>query len=116
MSKKLKISKLLNTIILKNCKTVLFSSIDDIVFIKSDDVYVKVYNPKESELVTGSLKEIEKELPKNFIRSHKSYIINIKMINEINTTVPGKYCAVMRSGYKIPVTGKAYKKILAIFG
>jgi DNA-binding LytR/AlgR family response regulator len=127
MSKKLKISKLLNRIMLINCKTILFSSIDDIVFIKSDDVYVQVFNPQGSELIKGTLKKIIKLLPKYFIHSHKSYIINAKHIVRIDISKPCKYTAVMdieevtakdnkiKEPVQIPITKKAYKKLEDMF-
>jgi DNA-binding LytR/AlgR family response regulator len=115
MSKKLKISKLLNRIMLINCKNDLFSNIDDIVFIKSDDVYVNVYNPQETELILGSLRNIIKELPEYFIRCHQSYIINIKKLITINKCEPGKYTAIMDNKISVPLTCEAYKKIQAVF-
>lgn len=48
----------------------------DILFIKSDGVYVEIHTHKGSIVQRKLLKEIIAELPENFIRIHRSYLIN----------------------------------------
>ncbi|MFC1898567.1 LytTR family transcriptional regulator DNA-binding domain-containing protein, partial [Candidatus Cloacimonadota bacterium] len=80
MGKKLKISKQLNSIIIIDGNTHIFCKINEIVLIKSDKDYIRIYNPEASCLILGTLNRICEELPNYFIRAHKSYIINIKKI------------------------------------
>lgn len=56
---------------------------DDINFIRRDGMKL-VYNTKNKEFETySSFNKIKENLPKSFIRCHKSYIVNINNINNI---------------------------------
>jgi DNA-binding LytR/AlgR family response regulator len=49
--------------------------------------YIKVHTDTETILTLDRLVQYEKKLPEsNFIRIHKSYIINIRKVKEIETT------------------------------
>lgn len=76
---------------------------DDIVFIKSDHVYLELnILENQKELIRASFNEIQSKLPNTFIRVHKSYIINENFIN----TIDKKELLINNS---IPI-GKIYKK------
>lgn len=53
----------------------------DIVFIESLDNYVKVHTINFSIICYESLSNLVKQLPNDFIRIHRSYIINISKID-----------------------------------
>lgn len=57
----------------------------DILFIKSDHVYLEIHTLKNKYLVRASFKEYTEKLPSDqFYRVHKSYMININQISVIN--------------------------------
>lgn len=88
-------------IILKNkSKVVLF----DLFYIRSDDHYLELTKKNTKETIRGSLKDIAEQLPPNFYRCHKSYIVNTNFIK--NTTAKG---IIMQNNYVIPMS-KSYKK------
>lgn len=71
-----------NHIVLKD-KTKVY--ISDLMYIKSEDHYLRIYtNDTKSAFVRGKLSQIKEELPPNFIQSHRSYIINSNFIKQIN--------------------------------
>ena len=49
---------------------------NDILYIKSDDVYVDIHTHNGIVVQRKLLKEIAEELPENFVRVHRSYIVN----------------------------------------
>lgn len=59
--------------------------IADIKYIKSESNYLSFYFNDQKVMTLMSLKEIEEKLPENFMRIHRSYIINIKYIDYIST-------------------------------
>ena len=63
-----------NTIINENC----------INFIKRDGMKLVFYTDTRTYETYSSFNKISNELPNNFIRCHKSYIVNINKINNIN--------------------------------
>ena len=115
MGKKLKISKQLNSVIIINNNTHSFSKINDIIIIKSEDEYIRIYNPKKSCLILGTLSKIINELPNYFIKSHRSNIINITKIKEIKTITKKRYTAIMINNMEIPLIKSALIKIKAFF-
>lgn len=58
----------------------------DILYIKSDNVYIEIYTKDKTYVVRSTLKDFLKKLPKNdFCRTSKSYIINIKHVQALNS-------------------------------
>jgi DNA-binding LytR/AlgR family response regulator len=59
----------------------------EIIYIKSEHVYLDfILKDKKNQIVRGSLNEIIEKLPLNFIRIHRSYIINLDFIQKIETS------------------------------
>jgi len=72
-----------NHIILKD-KTKVY--IADLMYIKSDDHYLNIFlSDSKNHFVRGKLNAITEELPPNFIRCHRSYIVNRNFIKQINS-------------------------------
>ena len=59
--------------------------INDIYFIKSDNIYIEVFTKNDEKfLIRNTLKEFIKNLPSNFFKCNKSYIVNTYEINSFN--------------------------------
>lgn len=56
----------------------------DIGYIKANDNYVEVFTSEKFWLVRSTIKKIEETLPKNFVRIHRSYLINMDQIQKIS--------------------------------
>lgn len=115
MRKNLEISECLNIFIMKDKGIQIFCKISEIVFIKSEGDYIRIYNPKPSCLIIGTLKKISQQLPDYFILSHKSYIINIKRIKKCKKIIKNKYCLIMDNNMEIPLAKTAITKINVFF-
>lgn len=61
--------------------------IKDIRIIESRADYVYIKTKTQNYITKSTLKNIEKKLPENFFRTHKSFIVNIDYIGEINNGV-----------------------------
>ena len=75
----------------------------DILFIKSDGVYIEIHTKKEKIIQRKLLKEILEELPSNFARVHRSFVINEHYIEEQS------YSTIKINGVEIPIS-RNYKK------
>jgi DNA-binding LytR/AlgR family response regulator len=75
-------------------------SIDQILFVKGDGAYIEIHTKAGMTLQRKLLKEIEKELPDNFIRIHRSYLVNKNYIDH-RTTV-----SISINNLSIPVSRK----------
>lgn len=82
-------------------------ALSDVLFIKAENEYVDYYlKNKQKILILGALKNLEEELQdSNFIRIHRSYIVNLDAIEYIE----GNQISV--GNHKIPVS-ETYKKTL----
>ncbi len=72
-----------NHIVLKD-KTKVY--ITDLMYIQSDDHYLKVFTQDgKNRFVRGKLSQLKEELPPNFIQCHRSYIVNRNFIKQIHS-------------------------------
>ena len=75
-----------NAIFLKTEYKVVRLSISDIRYVEGMSEYLKIHvegQPKPL-IVLLSMKKLEERLPNSFMRIHRSYIINLKKIQEVN--------------------------------
>lgn len=76
-----------NQITIKNTEGHYFLNIESIYYLEAEGNTCKIFREDNPVmLVTKTLKEIEAILPPDFIRIHKSFIINRKYLKMMNTT------------------------------
>ena len=94
-----------NTLFLKTDYRIIKVSIPDIVYIEGMSEYLKVWIDGEAKPIITllSMKKIEERLPDYFMRIHRSYIINLAKIQEVN-----KNRVIMGPDVYLPV-GDLYK-------
>ena len=95
-----------NTLFLKTDYRIIKVSISDIVYIEGMSEYLKVWIDGEAKPIITllSMKKIEERLPDYFMRIHRSYIINLTKIQEVN-----KNRVIMGPDVYLPV-GDLYKE------
>lgn len=76
---------------------------DDIFYIESIKDYVNIKTESQEYIVLDTLKSLENQLPENFVRVHKSFIINLDKIDKID--VKNVFLSL---GKEIPI-GETYK-------
>ncbi|SNS36362.1 two component transcriptional regulator, LytTR family [Belliella buryatensis] len=58
----------------------------DILFLKADGLYTKVFTKTKTYVIRDILKDVLGDLPtSSFVRVHKSYLVNIKHISSFNS-------------------------------
>ncbi|MBI9035365.1 MAG: response regulator [Bacteroidales bacterium] len=78
----------------------------DILYAKSDHVYVEIYtNDKKRHLIRSSMNNFIENLPSHFFRVHRSYTINLDHLEAINSLY------VIMKDHKIPI-GTNYRNQL----
>ncbi|MGV7106577.1 LytTR family transcriptional regulator DNA-binding domain-containing protein [Flavobacterium sp. U410] len=60
--------------------------LNELMYIKSEDHYLQLVTTGKNQFVRGKLSEIIEQLPPNFTKCHRSYIINKNFISQINKT------------------------------
>jgi len=74
---------------------IIFSEIE---YLKADGNYVEVYSNNKKHLLRITFEEFLQSLPDNFVRTHRSYAINCKLIKAVNSA----YVEV--GTYKVPLS------------
>ena len=94
-----------DTLFLKTESRIVKVNISDIRYVEAMSEYLKVYLQGEAKPIVTllSLKKMEERLPDNFMRIHRSYIVNLNMIQEVN-----KNRIIMDSDTYLPI-GDLYK-------
>lgn len=90
------------TIFLKNKYNYSRLDIKDILWLKSDGNYLEIYLHERKELVRATLTSFLENLTDDFIRTHKSYAINLNFLSNVEAS----FVEVM--GSKIPLS-KTYR-------
>ena len=95
-----------DTIFLKTEYRIVKVSISDIRYVEAMSEYLKVYLESEPKPIITllSMKKMEERLPDYFMRIHRSYIINLTKIQEVN-----KNRVIMDSDTYLPI-GDMYKE------
>jgi two-component system LytT family response regulator len=81
----------------------IFVDLNDIDWIGASDNYVRVNAGAESYLVRESIGRLSAHLDRErFVRIHRSVIVNIRRIKELQSCNAGEYIAVLKNGKKLP--------------
>ena len=76
----------------KSGSKILFLQLNDICFFKASEKYVEAFTIEKKYLLSRSLSELEAELSlKDFVRVHRSYIVNMNHIKQVERTDNGEY-------------------------
>ncbi len=95
-----------HTIFLKTDYRIVNVNIPDIRYVEAMSEYLKVWLDNQSKPIITllSMKKMEENLPNYFMRIHRSYIINLKKIQEVN-----KNRVIMDENTYLPI-GDMYKE------
>jgi two-component system, LytTR family, response regulator len=75
---------------------------DDLILLKAEANYVEFVSTDSSVLSLGSIGKLEQQLPPEFIRAHRSYIVNVRHITKVEgyTLFLGKHSVPVGESYR----------------
>jgi two-component system LytT family response regulator len=104
-------------IVVKTAGKIKIIPIPDILYLEAADDYVKIYTKEGSFLKNKTMSFFESALPQNqFVRTHRSYIINVQEITRIDPYEKENHLAILKSGARIPVSKNGYGKLKEVLG
>jgi len=104
-------------IVIKDGSKIKIIPIQDVHYLEAADDFVKVFTKEGYFLKNKTMSHFEQVLdPAQFVRSHRSYIINLQQITRIDPYEKDNHVAILRSGAKVPVSRTGYPKLKAILG
>lgn len=104
-------------IVVKHSGKILIIPVAEVEYLEAADDYVKVYSKGSSWLKNKTMGYFEKALnPSMFVRTHRSYIINVQQINRIDPYEKDSHLVLLKSGAKVPVSKSGYAKLKSLLG
>lgn len=105
----------LERILVKNSKKNIFVDVSRIEWIESSGNYIKLHLPNTTHLIRSSLKNLQSKLnPLHFVRIHRSHIVNIKKVKEIEPWFSGDSKIILKNGKTLKMS-RNYKENLDKF-
>jgi two-component system LytT family response regulator len=107
-------STFIDRVVVKDRHKIHIITTDKIRYIESLDDYVMIYTPDGRHMKQKTMKYFETYLdPKNFIRIHRSYIVQVDHIAEIQQYEKESYIVILKdtNKTKLKVSKTGYKKI-----
>jgi len=104
-------------IVVKNGSKIKIIPVHDVFYLEAADDYVKIHTAEGYFLKNKTMNHFEQVLDKSqFVRSHRSYIVNVQQITRIDPYEKDGHVAVLRSNAKVPVSRGGYGKLKDVLG
>ena len=79
-------------------------NVQHVVRFEGSDDYVTIHTAERQLLATLKLADLERMLPSNFVRIHRSHIVNLAMVESFATEEGARYTVVLRDRTRIGVS------------
>lgn len=89
----------------------------DILYLEAYDDYVKIHTAENVFVKKKTMSYFEQAFnPKQFVRVHRSFIIQVNQINKMEASDKETMIAILKNGTKIPLSKTGYPKLKAVLG
>jgi two-component system LytT family response regulator len=104
-------------IVVKNGSKIKIIPVHEVFYLEAADDYVKIHTQEGYFLKNKTMSHFEQSLDgEQFVRSHRSYIINVQQITRIDPYEKDNHIAILRSGAKVPVSRNGFGKLKEVLG
>jgi two-component system, LytTR family, response regulator len=89
-----------------------FVNIDDVDWMRAAENYVQLHVGATRHLVHLPMQSLEESLdPAKFLRIHRSFIVNLSQVKELENAGRGEYVFVLRSGERLQSSRTYYERV-----
>jgi two-component system, LytTR family, response regulator len=107
----------LDRVVIKADGRITFLNTREIDWIEADDKYVHLHTREGSRMVRQTLSTMETQLdPKQFIRIHRSAIVNVERIKELQPLFSGEHSIHLENGTKLTLSRNYKDKLFELLG
>ena len=107
----------LERLVIKMNGHVFFVKSEEIDWLEAEGNYVRLHAGKESYLLRDTISALETQLdPKRFVRVHRSAIVNIDRIQELQPWFHGEYRIILREGVQLTLSRSYREKLHELLG
>jgi two-component system LytT family response regulator len=102
----------LTRVALRSAGKISFVNIEDVLFVQAAENYVQLNLKTSRHLLHVPIATLESSLdPRLFLRIHRSLIVNVKHIHELETGPHGEYVVVLHGGTRLQSSRSYHEKI-----
>jgi two-component system LytT family response regulator len=106
-----------NRIVLKDNGKIKIIPLPQVQYLEAADDYVKIYTTEGNFLKKQTMQYFEESLPnQEFIRIHRSYIVNAQLITRITPHEKETHLAMLTNGAMLPVSKAGYARLKQVLG
>jgi len=110
-------SKHLERLVVKTSGRVFFLLTDDIDWIEAEGNYVNVHTAQKAYLLRESISSLEAQLDsKKFIRIHRSTIVHLSRIKELQSWSHGEYRVILHDGTQLTLSRNYRENLQNVLG
>ena len=105
--------KRLTRLVIRSAGRIFFLRVEEIDWLEAADNYVHIHMGRESHLVRETLQSLEDRLdPSRFLRIHRSTLVNVDRIQELQPLFHGDYVVKLLDGTELSLS-RSYREKLA---
>lgn len=109
--------RFLNRVVIKTSGRVVFLRVQEIDWVEAAGNYVRIHFGEQSHLLRETMNALETRLdPEQFLRIHRSVIVNIDRIKEMQPAFHGDYYVILKNGRQLPLSRGYRDKIEPFLG
>lgn len=87
-----------------------FLRVEDVLFLEASGSYVTLHTEAGEHLLRETLNDLEARLdPRLFVRTHRSHIVNMEAIQEVQRHFHGESVLLLKGGGRVPVS-RSYRE------
>ncbi|PWT76062.1 MAG: DNA-binding response regulator [Proteobacteria bacterium] len=100
-------------IVFKSRGRILFLPVSEIRWIGAEENYVRLSTERETHLLRETMAHLEQRLdPQQFLRVHRSFIVNLQYVKEVRNEHDGESSVIMLDGQRIAMSRSYKSRIL----
>lgn len=104
----------LERVALRAAGKISFVNVDDVLYVQAAENYVQLHLKASRHLLHVPIATLESSLdPKRFLRIHRSIIVNVRHVKELETGPHGEFMVVLQGGTKLQSSRSYHDKIKA---
>jgi len=104
-------------LVVKTGGRVFFLNTDEIDWIEAEGNYVNIHTGKKSYLLRETISSLEAQFdPREFVRIHRSAIVNINRIKELQPWSHGEYHVILHDGTRLTLSRSYREKLQSALG
>lgn len=107
----------LERLVIKSGGRIFFLETSEIDWIEAEGNYVSVHSGKKAHLLRETISSLESQLdPKKFVRIHRSSVVRIDRIQELQPWFHGEYRVILTTGIQLTLSRKYKEKLQEALG